>query len=275
MEKAFILSRRKNNEDTKVLEVCSTLQQAQEILLDEINKDLEYGNYTDASDFIVLDEEKTTHNGGVLKSTDPDFRTAEVFDKESGIKAEYRIEEKPVIGAKVPKWDVVYDEDIPDTNGYCSNGILSDGQGHFLFFGIWRNDDELIEYCSIRSNMEPIEGTEICRYPWTSENDEILLDCLNKCGDYYCGECSPLYSLEFKQPELPEFVDATIIPDDEPQKLKKVIIKLNQEKEKKDEKIFHYCKDFKEFLSLKEKGNKKGFSVFDWKPLYREEIKGL
>lgn len=39
--------------------------------------------------------------------------------------------------------------------------------------------------------------TVLCEYPWTAENDETLLEALNKCGDNYRGDDSPLRTLSF------------------------------------------------------------------------------
>ena len=263
----------------KIEGVFQTLAKAQETCLENVSKDLEYAaEIAEVPDFIVIDEEKTNHNGGVLKSTDPDFRSVLLTDGKDAPEwqVEYEIEEHPLV-SNAPRWDFIYDEECPDPFGYNCNGILSDGQPyHFLFFTICRDVDELTEHCSVRSNFFPIEGTQLCRFPWTDENEKILLECLNTCGENYCGDESPLHSLQFKEPEsLPEFAEATIVFNDTPDKYRKVLIKLNPDIEKNDELVFFYCKNFREFLRLSEEGNGEDFQVLTWNPLYREQIKGL
>ena len=78
-----VMSSSNNHGDTDVRKIEAarrTLEGAQDLVLELIRKDLEYGGYACTSPHIVLDEEKSSHNGGVLKSTDPNFRTAVVSD---------------------------------------------------------------------------------------------------------------------------------------------------------------------------------------------------
>ena len=78
-----VMSSSNNHGDTDVRKIEAarrTLEGAQDLVLELIRKDLEYGGYACTSPHIVLDQEKSSHNGGVLKSTDPNFRTAVVSD---------------------------------------------------------------------------------------------------------------------------------------------------------------------------------------------------
>ena len=181
--------------------------------------------------------------------------------------------------ASKPRWDFVHEEEYPDAFGYNCNGVLSDGDPHhLLFFTICRDPEELIEHCSVRTTMYALDETELCRYPWTDENDEILLECLNRSGEYYGAECSPLRTQEFRQPspdQLPEFAEATIVFKDTPEKREKVLFKLNPSPEKNDEQVFFYCQDFPEFLRLMQEDNGEDFEILCWNPMFRSQLKGF
>ena len=107
---------------------------------------------------------------------------------------------------EVPKpgrWNFIYDESRPDT-GINQFGIISDGM-NFLFYHAYKIETEdPVETCFIYSSMYMEDSFEECRYPWTAENDEILLDALNKADrdphvtGSFCGERSVLRTLEFK-----------------------------------------------------------------------------
>lgn len=104
---------------------------------------------------------------------------------------------------KPGKWDFIYEKEVPDiaTNQI---GILSDG-ANFLFFHVWKiNEEDPIETCQVFNSMDLMDDSMECQYPWTAENDEILLDALNKADrdpfvtGSYCGEAGVLRALKFK-----------------------------------------------------------------------------
>ena len=177
----------------------------------------------------------------------------------------YTLEEVALKLAAAGKWDIVYDEEYPDTNGYCGSAILSDGE-RFLFASICRDDDEIIEHMSVRNELMPIEGTEIIRFPWTSENETILLQTLNESGDNYACDDSPLLSAPFKP--APKFVLATLHFKETPDVQEMLIIKLNKEVEPdEDDKVFFYCNGVSDLESLKEEDNGQDFVVEAYSPI--------
>ena len=96
-------------------------------------------------------------------------------------------------------WNFVYEEEMPDTNGYCCAGIINEGTS-FLFFTVGCDDGSQKETCRVYSSITFSEASLECEYEWTAENDALLLDCLNSLdGDDYWGEDSPIHRIEFKK----------------------------------------------------------------------------
>lgn len=97
------------------------------------------------------------------------------------------------------KWDFTYDEEFPDTAGQNIMGILTDGE-HFLFWHAFAHEEGQTEICHIYDSIAMQPENTVCTYPWTAENDSILLNALNSLEnpDDYCGEGSPLMTLQFK-----------------------------------------------------------------------------
>lgn len=101
-------------------------------------------------------------------------------------------------------WDFSYDEEF---NHPCSPwrfaGVLTDGR-HFLFWNVVGDDGA--EICRVYNSIAMDDDTLECEYPWSAENDSILIGCLNNLEDQqaYCGDGSPIQTLEFKWPEKPE-----------------------------------------------------------------------
>ena len=102
------------------------------------------------------------------------------------------------------KWDFVYDEEYPDDWGRNFTGILSDGR-HFLFWHALAENEGDVETCRVYDSIESMfcDNDPICEYPWTAENDSLLLDCLNNLDDSkdFCGDDSPLKRIKFKNEE--------------------------------------------------------------------------
>lgn len=369
-----------NTDVRKTEGVYGSLKLAQESLLESLSKVLENEGdiYQCVPDFIVLDEERTSHNGAVLRSTEPDFRCVTISDTEQcpENKITWEIEETVVIDADprcqgeqdldelsrllshkgykdghfldigsrgiciqqmmdgkgytdfsdpfhiktigldqwgrtfvtgkwengkedgfvllyhddkehgetvwwilpaelltlisdapmLKPWAVVYEEEYPDTNGYCGSLILSNGKD-FLFGSICRDDNEVIEHCEIRSELMPIEGTAMVRYPWTPENDQRLLDCLNGNSEdpNLIGDDSPLYSLCFNP--APKYVLATLHFKDTPDVHETLLMKVSTDVEDdEDDKVFFYCNGVAELEALKEPDNGQDFVVEMWDP---------
>lgn len=96
------------------------------------------------------------------------------------------------------KWDFVYEEKLPDVNGYCSRGVIANGK-RCLFFSVSHNESDGMETCRVYSSITFSQESLECQYLWSAENDEMLIDCLNglKEGEPYCGASSPIKDLHF------------------------------------------------------------------------------
>lgn len=112
--------------------------------------------------------------------------------------------------APKPDWRFTYEEEFPDTAGYNCAGILrdknTDSPFSCLFFHILKdNDDDEVETMHIYSSLYNLFDGDCdeVSFPWTSENEDILIECLNGIPDPtdLCGEGSPIRQLEFRQPE--------------------------------------------------------------------------
>ena len=101
--------------------------------------------------------------------------------------------------SREPKWEIIHEEEFPDTAGQNIIGVIQDrtNPGKILFFHVYADEEGDIETCHIYSSVSLDPATRLCEYPWTAENDEALLEALNKCGDNYIGDDSPLKALSF------------------------------------------------------------------------------
>lgn len=101
-----------------------------------------------------------------------------------------------------PNWDFVYDQENWDHQGPNFSGILQDKNNlsRVLFWhALTLTEEDKAPTCFIYSNMFLNEEELVCEYPWTSENDSILVNALNALDDPndYCGDDSPIRFLEF------------------------------------------------------------------------------
>ena len=101
-----------------------------------------------------------------------------------------------------PKWEFVYEEEFPDSNGANRIGIIQNKNNpkQVLFFQVYAYDKDDIETCHILTSITLDYATQVCEYPWTAENEEILLDCLNNTvvGEEYAETDGPLAKIPFK-----------------------------------------------------------------------------
>lgn len=101
-----------------------------------------------------------------------------------------------------PKWDFVYKEKFPDSNGANRIGIIQNKNNpkQVLFFQVYAEDKDDIEFCHILTSITLDPATQVCEYPWTAENEEMLLDCLNNTvvGEEYAKTNGPLAKIPFK-----------------------------------------------------------------------------
>lgn len=99
------------------------------------------------------------------------------------------------------KWKFIYDEEIYDSWGLNSVGVISNGKS-VLFYRTISSSNGGTEICSIYSSMQClISGEEAeVSYPWTSDNDDKLLEALNSLHDSsrLCGENSILGEIDFQ-----------------------------------------------------------------------------
>ena len=91
-------------------------------------------------------------------------------------------------------WRFVYDEEVFDTMGSNFVGIVTDGR-RFLFFHAQPTEGMDEERCFIYSYLMDMynRDNEELSYPWTAENDALLLKALNSLDDdsnRFCGENS-------------------------------------------------------------------------------------
>ena len=96
------------------------------------------------------------------------------------------------------KWGILYDEEHFDAAGDCFCGVISNLEyGKCLFFTVSKeNEDDEVETMRVYNSVTFDESTEEVRFPWTNENEELLLNCLNyACGDNYSGDGSPIRTL--------------------------------------------------------------------------------
>lgn len=81
-----------------------------------------------------------------------------------------------------PKWDFTEEEELPDTAGYNSMGLLTNGRFSFPFH-ILADEEGQRERCHVYDSLLMRPEDEICAYDWTDENDEKVINALNRDGD--------------------------------------------------------------------------------------------
>ena len=92
------------------------------------------------------------------------------------------------------EWKFVYDVEVCDTLGSNFVGIITDGK-RFHFFQAVPDEELNDQRCYIYSSMMSMfnHENEELSYPWTAENDELLLKAVNSLDEEsrrYCGEDS-------------------------------------------------------------------------------------
>lgn len=109
-----------------------------------------------------------------------------------------------------PDWKFTYEEEYPDSAGYNCVGILrdknSDSPFSCLFFHILKdNEDDEVETMHIYGSLYNLFNADCdeIAFPWTSENEDILVAYLNGLPDPVdiCGDDGLLRQLEFIQPK--------------------------------------------------------------------------
>ena len=101
-------------------------------------------------------------------------------------------------------WNFIYDEEHWDYAGANFAGVMQDknNPSRVLFFHAYKDlDDDPIEICYVYSSIFMDDDSLECMYPWTADNDSLLLKALNESGDNYCGDGSPIQKLEFNESE--------------------------------------------------------------------------
>ena len=96
------------------------------------------------------------------------------------------------------KWDFVYDEEVFDDWGQNIGGLITNGDD-YLFYHVYPHKNGGEPYCHIYNSIWMNDDTEECCYPWTSENDEILINALNNAESIIgiTGDDGLLHQIEF------------------------------------------------------------------------------
>lgn len=99
------------------------------------------------------------------------------------------------------KWKFIYDEEVLDSWGRNFLGVISNGKDT-LFYHIVPESNGGTEICHVFSSLQCLlSGDEPeVSYPWTSDNDDKLLEALNSLRDSsrLCGENSILGEIDFQ-----------------------------------------------------------------------------
>ena len=100
------------------------------------------------------------------------------------------------------KWNFKYEEEVFDDWGQNIAGVLTNDED-YLFFHIIPHSDGGKLFCHIYNSIWMMDDTEECCYLWTAENDEILLDALNKSEGIIgiTGDDGLLHQIDFKEEE--------------------------------------------------------------------------
>lgn len=109
-------------------------------------------------------------------------------------------------GKETSHWKFLADENFPDEWGANSAGVLTDGT-HFLYWHALKdNENDPVETCHIYNSIYMTEDTEEIYYPWTAENDALVIAALNASNEqndnHWCGDDSALRQIEFKPETL-------------------------------------------------------------------------
>lgn len=103
-------------------------------------------------------------------------------------------------------WKFLADEDFPDEWGANSAGVLTDGTRFLYWHAFKENEKDPIETCHIYNSVYMTDDTEEIRYPWTAENDALVIEALNACNEkndnHWYGDDSALRQIEFKPETL-------------------------------------------------------------------------
>lgn len=96
------------------------------------------------------------------------------------------------------KWDFTYDEEVFDDWGQNIGGLITNGDD-YLFYHVYPHKNGGEPYCHIYNSIWMSDDTEECCYPWTSENDEILINALNNAESIIgiTGDDGLLHQIEF------------------------------------------------------------------------------
>lgn len=99
----------------------------------------------------------------------------------------------------IREWDFIRDEEryTPDGRLFWA-GLLTNGKDYLY----WRTDptehngDET--FCHIYNSILMDDDSEECCYPWSAENDELVVNGLNSDPENYSGDDSALRQIEFR-----------------------------------------------------------------------------
>ena len=272
-------------ENRKTILVTPSLDTAKECVLDDYRWNGEYGYFPEKDhtfidgvrdeQSITIDEERSNHDGLTLKCA-KDFRHIEVldtpdpsdWDHPEEYRLEWEIEEwQTLTPASLPKWDILYDEEHPDSNGCCCVGVLSDKTaGRCLFFTVSADEPGACETCRVYNSITFDDSTLECEFAWTAENERRLLAFLDGAGEHYCGDGSEILDIVFEPAPPRPYAECLVRFKDETVQEKR-IFKLSTDTDPQDEKIFFHCDGLEALKSLASEDNGEDFVVLDYRLL--------
>lgn len=133
-----------------------------------------------------------------IEKADYSDDVASLIPKE-GDSINWRITEHKIESEDKRKWDFKYEQEVWDHAGTNLVGVLTNGE-KFLFFHVFRDDEDKPLLCHIYNSILMFPETEECSYGWTAENDSLVIEALNNCSpERICGENSVLREIEFNK----------------------------------------------------------------------------
>lgn len=143
-------------------------------------------------DFLLSQEIENYHRGeGVFEETDDD----RAFLK-------YLLDEQRGLQLLSPKWEIVYEEECPDSNGVNNAGVIMNmsAPNQVLFFHAFADEEGGPVICHVYNSIYLFPESQVCEYPWTAENDEVLLAGLSSLYGSFCfrNTDGPLSRVSFK-----------------------------------------------------------------------------
>lgn len=188
--------------------VYASLRSAQKAMAENIEHDLQNHPWEDCTcNGSKSFEEYDFHEMDNMFEEDEDFdfdaTEATLSYADANEFVSYRISEREIFGPAETcsddkrKWDFKYEQEVWDHAGTNLVGVLTNGE-KFLFFHVFRDDEDKPLLCHIYNSILMSPETEECSYGWSAENDSLVIEALNNCQpERIWGENSVLREIEF------------------------------------------------------------------------------